>query len=380
MLVYVIQENKSYQLVPKKISGEYVTAQDWENAGWAQKVAWLDPLTGGRLQGIYDGDADADIPGTGNADDAWKEVSLEGFSINQFPLTTSLSGSELIGVVQTGENKKVTFDTFRSTVSSIEVIDTTIGGYKDGDMIETGTQIETILKKLLQTTVNQVYVIPTLTISIDGSNNVEIGTMVTSSITGVFEQHNAGALTSYEIYSNDILARTTSSTSVYTDTLFAISSNTTYKAKAFWSQGGVLLNNMGEVSPGQIAAGSMFSNTITLNAVRKTFYGADTATSAVATSTEVRNLPSGVLNIEKADNFTIVVPIGTKRITFAYPETLGSVTSVKYNELNYEVKDTFTSQTISVAGADEQNAISYKVYTYITNVGFSSAVTYTITV
>lgn len=96
---------------------------------------------------------------------------------------------------------------------------------------------------------------------------------------------------------------------------------------------------------------------------RKAFYGYSSSELAVADSDDIRGLASSLLGAVKGSTFTLSMPAGTKSVVFAYPASLGDVTSVKYVEgLNVESKDTLTKTTVSVEGANHYTAVSYNVY------------------
>jgi hypothetical protein len=62
-------------------------------------------------------------------------------------------------------------------------------------------------------------------------------------------------------------------------------------------------------------------------------------------------------------SFTVDVPVGAMRVTFAYPATLQDVTSVNdVNGLNANITSSFKMELKDVEGANNYTAISYKVY------------------
>lgn len=72
MIVYVVSENKFFQLKPRKNNLEYVSFTEWASAEGAQKMVWLDPLAT-----RDSADFSTVFTGTGNASDAWTEVFVE---------------------------------------------------------------------------------------------------------------------------------------------------------------------------------------------------------------------------------------------------------------------------------------------------------------
>jgi hypothetical protein len=65
---------------------------------------------------------------------------------------------------------------------------------------------------------------------------------------------------------------------------------------------------------------------------------------------------------------------------FAYPATLRDVTSVIDSGTGYNIKDSFTKLTYTVAGANGYDPISYKIYHFVPPSAFSAATTYTVTI
>jgi len=86
MMVYVLSENKFFQLKPRKNNLEYVSFSDWGNAEDAQKMVWLDPLAtrdSADFSTVY--------TGTGNSADAWTEIFIEkGWEETSFNLTSNV--------------------------------------------------------------------------------------------------------------------------------------------------------------------------------------------------------------------------------------------------------------------------------------------------
>lgn len=112
---------------------------------------------------------------------------------------------------------------------------------------------------------------------------------------------------------------------------------------------------------------------------RAGFYGTDSVNSTTyTTSDEVRALSGKSVGIKSKDKFNINIPVGAKMVVIAIPNTL-SVKTIKYVEaFNTEVLDVFTEGTISVEGNNGYTADTYKLYTYIPDLAFTQAVTYSV--
>lgn len=96
MLVYVMDTDKAYRLIPKKNDGNRVTMAEWEAASDSQKLVWIDPL-----KTIFDFTTFQNFTGTGNADDAWMEVedvTVSGGTYDSGTLTIVTSAGQSIDI------------------------------------------------------------------------------------------------------------------------------------------------------------------------------------------------------------------------------------------------------------------------------------------
>lgn len=263
----------------------------------------------------------------------------------------------------------------------LQVLDVEQGAYSSGQTIPTGTSFEQIIKNMLQKEVAAVYQQPSVSLSASGSTTREFGSDISTTLTGSFTRGDAGALTAYRVKENGAVVLNGTAVANYT-AAFQLTASKSFVAEADYATGLQLNNNMGNPSGTPIQAGTKTSNTVTFTPARGSFYGADTETSAAATSTAVRGVRTNpVLGLQNGSTFEIEIPVGTRRITIAYPATLRPLTSVAYVESgNAPVKDTFTEATVSVQGANGSTAIDYRVYTYIPAIAFGSAATYNVTI
>jgi len=109
------------------------------------------------------------------------------------------------------------------------------------------------------------------------------------------------------------------------------------------------------------------------------YLGADDATTAAATSASVRALSTPVFGIAKGNSYNITILPTARRVSIAYPASLGDLASVRYAEFNNsDITDTFTKTTVQVT-APNSTALPYFVYTYIAAVPFDDYATYTVT-
>ena len=259
-----------------------------------------------------------------------------------------------------------------------------IGMYADGQLIPKDTPILDVVKNILTKVENPVYIQPTLLMSSTQELTVESGTTIAPELVIAFEKNDAGDLTGFRILEG--LTELESDVAVVSPFVVPahriIDTVEQYKSEADYGDGPVKFNNLGTDYPvGQISAGTKVSNTIAVRGVRKAFYGTDAASKAIyTTSEEIRNL-NGLLNIVQGMNIEIAIPLGTQKVTFAYPETIRDVLSVKYVEgMNVEIKDIFVKTVVNVEGAEGGNGINYKVYTYVPAVPFQKDVNYVVTI
>lgn len=141
--------------------------------------------------------------------------------------------------------------------------------------------------------------------------------------------------------------------------------NYVISAKVTHTAGAIPVTNTGKEYPsGQIQAGEKTASaSVSMTGCRCSFYGSLEIKEEV-NSDMVRSLP---VKTDKAlvngDSFTIDFPVGATRAVFAYPATLRDVTSVNdVNGLNANITSSFKMELVDVAGANNYNPISYKVY------------------
>ena len=259
-----------------------------------------------------------------------------------------------------------------------------IGMYADGQLIPKDTPILDVVKNMLTKVENPVYIQPTLLMSTTQELTVESGTTIAPELVIAFEKNDAGDLTGFRILEG--LTELESDVAVVSPFVVPahriVDTVEQYKSESDYGDGPVKFNNLGTDYPvGQISAGTKVSNTIAVRGVRKAFYGTDATSKAIyTTSEEIRNL-NGLLNIVQGMSIELSIPLGTQKVTFAYPETIRDVLSVKYVEgMNAEIKDIFVKTVVNVEGAEGGNGINYKVYTYVPTVPFQKDVNYVVTI
>lgn len=269
------------------------------------------------------------------------------------------------------------------TENTIEVIGVTQGGYEDGDTIPAGTDIEYIIRDMLQVQIPPTYTSPSLSLVGSGTKNVEAGTVLSPTLTPNWTQNDAGSANDYDLDKEGVEVFSNGTPIAHSPSSFTIGDeNIDFQCSVSYDQGPIKNDNFGDPYPtGRINAGTINSNTVVYRGYRNLFYASDTGTAAPSASATVRGLESSSLNPSNGTSFTINIEAGTTRVVFAYPATLQDVSTVKYVELgNGEVKDTFTQTTVTVEGANGYSGVSYKVYTYTPAIPFGDTATYNVTI
>lgn len=212
---------------------------------------------------------------------------------------------------------------------------------------------------------------PAVTLTFGQAKAYEVGTTVTPTYSaslsaGSYTYGPATGITatSWEVTDTAGNSATTASGS-FAEVVVADGTNYKITAKATYGEGAVAKDNLGSDSSPviKIAAGSATKTSGAITGYRNTFYGSVTE-KAELTSTIIRGLTKSNKALANGNSFTVSIPVGAKRVIFAYPATLRDVSSVKdVNGVNAEIKSAFTKTTLTVAGAGADAGIEYKVYT-----------------
>ena len=212
---------------------------------------------------------------------------------------------------------------------------------------------------------------PAVSISSSSFKAYEVGTKVTPAYTaslsaGSYTYGPATGITAKTWSVKDNAATVTTLTTdagsfpeleVADDTKYSITVTATYDA------GTVPVTALGANYPaGQIKAGSKSASKGTITGYRNGFYGTfDDLTEL--NSANIRTLTKSNRAVTAGTVWNISIPVGARRVAFAYPASLREVSSVKdVNGLNAEIKSAFTMLTVSVLGANDYSGIDYRVY------------------
>jgi hypothetical protein len=121
-----------------------------------------------------------------------------------------------------------------------------------------------------------------------------------------------------------------------------------------------------EYAAGQIKSATKSATTSTkITGYRKTFWGTLTNKNALTSDVVRDNLSSSTKTYSNGSTFTIDIPKDVLRVVIAYPASLRDMTQVlDENDSNANIVSGFgTPVLMDIEGANDYQAISYKVYT-----------------
>ena len=293
------------------VSGSKVIGNITGNAATATKLATARNINGA----LFDGSADISIPAKFTND-----------------VTIKLSGSK------------------------------SLGKYANGATIPTaGKTLDQFLLDLVQETVSPTYTAPTVSISSDKSASYEIGTNIgTVTLSKSFTQNNGGSLLSTTYYKDNVSL----GTGVSTNNHGVLSTSISYSVTVTYGVGTTVLNNnLGTPdATGQIPAGSK-SSSLTISPFAYKYWGSSTLNSIDdATLRAGTNENSG----KAKSSFTVPIS-GTQYIFYAYPASLGVLSSISIE--GFGSLEAFTLTTRNVVNASGYTQ-SYNIY--ISNNSFAS--------
>lgn len=250
------------------------------------------------------------------------------------------------------------------------------GSYSDGDIVFKGTQLEEVLRKMLQKQIPPEYIAPTVT----GLDEVvdEVGKPLPN-VSLTFIQNDAGPLTSWAMFLSDqkvtegfsAVITYNLNTYQFSDELMKL------KTEVVYSEGPIKNDNLGNpYSEGHITAGklSFFKN---FTGKRYSWYGVDSKDINVSNSQAVRALSNPAF-LKAGDSFDIVFPAGTKCIVIAVPAKT-PVLNIVEKTTQLPVFGSFTQTDLQVNGYNNFTAADYKIYKLNVAAGLQQG-TYTVTI
>lgn len=253
----------------------------------------------------------------------------------------------------------------------------TLGGFKTGDKVSKDMTAENIVKKLLMKQVPPTYTQPSVSISNNGGSSAgeyEIGSTVTPKLRAKFTKNDAGDLTSIQFKKagTDVGDAAIASPADYTEAAFNLSTAISYSATASYGEGAIKKDNLGDDYPtGHIEAGSKNTSNFTFTPYRQGYFCGYTVDTATLTSDGIRNLQQKKGGAYSAGTVKVTVKAGAKRVVIAAPLANKGMTKVlNESALNADVTSTFVKSTVDVEGANNYEAATYNVWTFIPDVAY----------
>ena len=229
---------------------------------------------------------------------------------------------------------------------------------------------------------------PNVGISSGTAKAYEVGTKVTPAYTGSFNpgKYEYGPDTGVTAMTWEATNTVTSEKKTTQNGSFAeytVPDGANYKItlKCTYSDGAIPMTALeAEYPTGQIKSATKTVTSGAITGYRNSFYGTLTDKNAELTSDLIRGLAqkSGKA-LAKGNAVTVNVPVGAMAVVFAYPASLGELSSIKdVNGMNAEILSAFTAQTIAVNGANGYSAVDYRVYVQLFASPNDKANTYTV--
>ena len=240
-----------------------------------------------------------------------------------------------------------------------------LGKYPNGATIPAaGKTLDEFLLDLVTESIPPTYNEPSVTISDDKNASYEIGTNIgTVTLSSSFTQNNAGAATGTTYFKDDVSL----GAGVSTNNHGVLSTSISYSVTVTYGAGTTVKNNnLGTPdATGQIPAGSK-SSSLTISTFANKYWGSSTSNSIDdATLIAGTNENSG----KAKSTFTVPITGGSKYIFYAYPASLGALSSISVE--GFGSLDAFTLTTRNVTNASGHSQ-SYNIY--ISNNNFASSV------
>jgi len=229
-----------------------------------------------------------------------------------------------------------------------------LGKYANGATIPTaGKTLDEFLYDLVTQSIAPTYSLPTVSISSDKSASYEIGTNIgTVTLSKSFTQNNGGAegVTTYSKDGGSL------GTGVNTNNHGVLSTSISYSVTVTYGAGTVKNNNLGTPdATGQIQAGSASSSSLTISPFAYKYWG-----SSSSNTIDDATLRAGTNEVSGKAKSSFTVPIsGTKYIFYAYPASLGVLSSISIEGFGSLESFTLTTRDVTNASGYKQ---SYNIY------------------
>lgn len=190
------------------------------------------------------------------------------------------------------------------------------------------------------------YIKPTLSISLN-TGTLEHNKATSVTITPNFKQNDAGSVSKYVLYKNGTEIFNNTTVSAYTDSA-TINHNgsISYSATATYGDGPIKNTLLGIPYPNtSIKAGSVSASGI-IRAYALSYYGI--INSSTITENDISTLSS---RLATSKSFTYTVDLSEQRIVYMYPQSFGTLTSIK-DANNFDYINSYTKTTLSYDSVD----------------------------
>lgn len=190
------------------------------------------------------------------------------------------------------------------------------------------------------------YTKPTLSISFNTST-LEHNKATSVMITPNFKQNDAGLVSKYVLYKNGTEIFNNTTVSTYTDSA-TISHNgsTSYSATAIYSDGPIKNTLLGIPYPNTSIKSGSVSASGTIRAYALSYYGV--INSSTISENDISSLSS---RLSSSKSYTYTVNLSEQRIVYMYPQSFGTLTSIK-DANNFDYINSYTRSTLSYNGVD----------------------------
>jgi hypothetical protein len=262
----------------------------------------------------------------------------------------------------------------------------TVGGVEPGHVFSVGTSLVEIMNQIFSKVIPAVYTESSTIISDNVPSTIEVGQLITATLTITYSQKDSGPTTAGEFFVNggSVDDQVGSAPFVHVDiqrTINAPGGTITFRGTVDHSQGAQKFDNFGNPSGDPAtevpARMNVSTNTLVVTGRRNIFYG--TSNPVPADSDDVRSLGSSQFDTD--NTFSVTANIGATSVDFgiASYKTLSSVTGV--GSLISDETQTFldSENIIEVFGQNNNYPDNYKVYRYQPNIPFESVIRYDVT-
>lgn len=265
----------------------------------------------------------------------------------------------------------------------------TVPSSGSGTIAASGKSVKDVFASILAQEKNPGKTEPAVTLNCPQMGAYEVGTKVTPTYSaslsaGAYTYGPATGIvpTGWSVTDGSKTLSTASGT--FDELTVGDTTNYSITATATHDEGAVPVTNIGNAyEDGKISAGSKSATKSKISGYRNSFYGTKETSEDVVDSALIRTLTKSGKALANGNSFNLSIPVGAKRIMFAYPATLRDVSSVlDVNGMNAEIVSAFTPllQIVSVEGANGYDAIDYKVYVYDIPKANDAANTYKVTI